>query len=190
MAVVDGHVGLAEHRATLAAAIDVTGNGRCTREEIVIAEHANHDMIFGIPVIGIRGRDDTLVIAHMAFPSTTIDITHGTALDIGIAAGNKVLGTHHILDGTTLTGGIYILRHRTTEYADIGRTRDDGLGTLTTTVSITGDSGALVDKDVGVVCIGLICPVIHVRLPDQRVRQSQFGQVILSVISVAIIIST
>ena len=55
-----------------------------------------------------------VMITHMTFPSTTIDITNRTTFDIGIGTGRKGLGLVVILHGTTGSAGIDILCNSTT----------------------------------------------------------------------------
>ena len=100
-----------------------------------------------------------LVLAHIAFPATAIDIAHDATLNVGIGTGHEagtvpagiVTRFCSILNGAARTGGIDVFLHCAAKQGNIGGARHHGIRTEPTAVCIVVHRGSTVDDDIGVI---------------------------------------
>ena len=167
VAVVDFHIGAAIDRTTLAAAIDIALDGRDAVGETGTIQLADdhvrltQDVVLEGAGYGERHAVERScgVLAHVALPAATIDVTAHTALDIDVGTGHEagtvlvgiVTRTHGILHGATGAGGIDVLLHRTAQQGDVGGARHHGVSTKAAAVGVVVDRSSLVNDDVGAI---------------------------------------
>ena len=176
MAVVDIDIGRAEDAATLAAAVDVTHDGRVAVEEVLAAaEVADDHMRLAISVCSVVGdiADESLVIAHAAAPAAAIDVTDHAAPDVGVGSGSEVTAVV-VIDATGSAGGIDVLVDGAAKQGDIGGADDvaavgNGSVAKSAAVGVVRHRGALVDDDVGVVFVRLGGAHVHLGRSHQFV---------------------
>ena len=137
--------------------------------------------------ITIRCTDGHGGVTHITFPTATIDITAGTAGNIGSGAGCKALNAKGIVDGTQGTGGIDILVHFATKQGNISGAIDITTFchaftflTKATAIGIVAHVCTLADNDVGVVFVCLGFSVVNLSRSCQSI-----GQVGVSVVKIA-----
>ena len=185
--VVDGDISRAEDATTLAAAVDITLNGRNAIEETGSREVTDDDMGIAATVTRIVGHiaDESLVITHATTPATAVDITYHTTIDISISRGGEACGEDigHTTGGTCR---IDILYDRAAEQGNIGRAIDTTcqcirFRSISATIDITADSSTFMDDHVGVIPLiysGLLVvrqltevTVIHISHPDKWISE-------------------
>ena len=104
------------------------------------------------------------MIAHVALPTATIDITHHTTLDIGIGTGDEIIveiiliDIIYIIHGTDCSCRIDILADNTAQQFNIGSAIHIAaigkcVGTQSATVCIADHLGAFHDTHIRIVCL-------------------------------------
>ena len=81
---------------TFATTIDITIDGWIARKVIIITYHTYDNMSLALNISILGGRYGTRMESYRAFPSTTIDVTNRTTLDIGIGGRSKAICTKEI----------------------------------------------------------------------------------------------
>ena len=166
-------------RATLTTAISITLNGRNTINKGSTIQFTNNNIGGTIDIISIGLRDIPDVIAYATLPSTTIDVTTSTTLNVGIGCSHKgsswlrravivstsLISVVHRADGT---GCINVLDDLTAKQSDEGgtinitstldvifaETTTIGIGsTEFTIIHIATNNSALVNANIGVILI-------------------------------------
>ena len=106
-------------------------------------------------IICRRTTDLAFMVSHATFPATTVYVTHRTTLDIDVGAGGEVLCSKEVIDSTTCTGCINILRDRTTKQGDVSSAIDITTQRLfclspATAVGIVHNGSTFMDDNVGI----------------------------------------
>ena len=195
---VERDVGCAEYRTTLTAAISVTLDGRNTIEEAGTIQLTNNDICLTKDITCCSGINLTSVITYAASPTTAIDITCCTALDIGIGRSDErlvevvICYVIFVVHRTYGTSGIEVLCYPTAQQGDVGCSVNvTGIGSIcvtqTTTVSvgtaeatiihIAADVSTFVDDHIGVVflavsgcCQSIVQSVVGISCTDREVN--------------------
>ena len=126
--------------------------------------------------------DSTRMVSHCTCPSATIDVTTGTAFDVGIGRGNEV-SAKEVIDSSPGTCGIEVFRYFSTKQGNIGSaidvtTTDKRVAFLTksSTIGIVAYKSTFVDDDVGIISLKSwrslrVFAVIYLRRSGKRILQ-------------------
>ena len=175
-------IGRSKHGTTLTATIGITLDGRNTVDKRSAIEVADDNMGLTRNIVCGCIADSTRMVSHCTCPSATIDVTTGTALDIGIGRCGEV-SAKEVIDCSHSTGSIEVLIDLSTEQGDVGGTIDvtttDKLVvclTKSATISIVTYISTFVDDDVGVISLFSCCSfcvfaVIYLRFSGKRILQ-------------------
>ena len=162
VAVVDLHEGRAEDATTFTTTIDVTGDGRNAVDVACAIPFTDNNMGLARDVTRIGVTDSTNMMPYGATPSTAIDVTHGTALDVGRGGCNKTFiiicamidaRIPHVFHRTARATSIDVLGHLTAEQGDVCVTSHRGIGTKTSTITIISHEGSFIDNNIGIVLV-------------------------------------
>ena len=80
-----------EYSTAFTASVGVTINGWNTIYETGAVKLANNDMCLAKDVTRRAFTDGSCVIAYATLPTTAIDVTSRSTLDIGICTGNEIV---------------------------------------------------------------------------------------------------
>ena len=171
-AIVQCDISCTEYSTTLTTAIGITLDGRNTIDEAVTVFLTDDNVSFTKDIACCCSINSSCVIAYTALPTTAIDVTCCTALDIGIGRSDKwlveVISSYvvFVVYRTYGSCGVEVLCHFTTKKSNVGCSVDiTSIGSIsitqattigvcateTTVIHITADISALVDDHVGIV---------------------------------------